>query len=158
MQFKSLHKYKPKWCPGTIQEVTGPVSYTVMLQDNKVVHRHVHQIRARHCDDSSGRNASQSPSNLNDASTGVPNIPAIVLEAGNTNDPSVTQPSCSAEPAEPETETETPLISETPSAPPTNVPSTRVTANPSASAATVVDSRPTREHRAPVWMNDYVKQ
>lgn len=36
----------PKWIPGTIESVTGPVSYKVMLRDGRVVRRHVDQILA----------------------------------------------------------------------------------------------------------------
>ena len=37
----------PKWLPGQIQEVRGPVTYTVLLQDGRVMKRHVDQIRSR---------------------------------------------------------------------------------------------------------------
>lgn len=37
----------PKWIPGSITKVTGPVSYKVMLGDGTVVRRHVDQILAR---------------------------------------------------------------------------------------------------------------
>ncbi len=38
----------PKWIPGIIESVTGPVSYKVMLGDGRVVRRHVDQIHTRH--------------------------------------------------------------------------------------------------------------
>nr|XP_033960387.1 uncharacterized protein K02A2.6-like [Pseudochaenichthys georgianus] len=40
--------FGPKWIPGIIESVTGPVSYTVMLGDGRVVRRHVDQIHAHH--------------------------------------------------------------------------------------------------------------
>ncbi|KAI7796507.1 hypothetical protein IRJ41_023564, partial [Triplophysa rosa] len=39
--------YGPKWIPGHIVTVTGPLSYKVMLGDGRVVQRHVDQIHAR---------------------------------------------------------------------------------------------------------------
>lgn len=38
----------PKWIPGLIESVTGPVSYKVMLGDGRVVRRHVDQIHMYH--------------------------------------------------------------------------------------------------------------
>ncbi|XP_042613167.1 uncharacterized protein K02A2.6-like [Cyprinus carpio] len=38
--------YGPKWIPGHIETVTGPLSYKVMLGDGRVVRRHVDQIHA----------------------------------------------------------------------------------------------------------------
>ena len=37
----------PKWLAGQIQEIRGPVSYSVTLQDGRVMKRHVDQIRSR---------------------------------------------------------------------------------------------------------------
>ena len=39
--------YGPKWIPGLIHETTGPVSYTVLLGDGKLVRRHVDQLFSR---------------------------------------------------------------------------------------------------------------
>ncbi len=39
--------YGPKWIPGHVATVTGPLSYKVMLGDGRVVRRHVDQIHAR---------------------------------------------------------------------------------------------------------------
>ena len=36
-----------KWLPGVVVEVTGPVSYKVCLNDNRIVRRHVDQMRSR---------------------------------------------------------------------------------------------------------------
>ncbi|XP_061564077.1 uncharacterized protein K02A2.6-like [Cololabis saira] len=41
------YSHGPKWVPGFIETVTGPVSYTVMLGDGRVVRRHVDQICSR---------------------------------------------------------------------------------------------------------------
>lgn len=38
----------PKWIPGIIESVTGPVSYKVVLGDGRVVRRHVDQIHTHH--------------------------------------------------------------------------------------------------------------
>ena len=35
------------WVPGTIEDITGPVSYRVRLNDDYVVRRHVDQLRGR---------------------------------------------------------------------------------------------------------------
>ena len=40
--------FGPKWIPGIIESVTGPVSYKVMLGDERIVRRHVDQIHAHH--------------------------------------------------------------------------------------------------------------
>ena len=37
---------KQKWIPGTIQKVTGPVSYVVLLSNGSTVRRHVDNIKA----------------------------------------------------------------------------------------------------------------
>ena len=38
---------KPKWIPGTVVKVTGPLSYMIKLQDGTTVHRHVDHVRKR---------------------------------------------------------------------------------------------------------------
>ena len=38
---------KPKWIPGTIVKVTGPLSYVIELRDGTTVRRHVDSIRKR---------------------------------------------------------------------------------------------------------------
>ena len=40
--------FGPKWIPGIIESVTGPVSYKVMLGDERIVRRHVDQILDHH--------------------------------------------------------------------------------------------------------------
>ena len=35
------------WLPVVVKELTGPVSYTVELEDDRVVHRHVDHVRGR---------------------------------------------------------------------------------------------------------------
>ena len=37
----------PKWVPATIEEVSGPVSYLVKLEDGRVVRRHLDHLRRR---------------------------------------------------------------------------------------------------------------
>ena len=37
----------PLWLPGVVKELMGPVSYTVELEDDRVVHRHVDHARGR---------------------------------------------------------------------------------------------------------------
>ena len=39
---------KSKWVSGAIQKSTGPVSYSVILSDGKIVRRHVDNIKARY--------------------------------------------------------------------------------------------------------------
>ena len=36
-----------KWVPGLIEECSGPLSYTVKLQDGKIIRRHVDHLRDR---------------------------------------------------------------------------------------------------------------
>ena len=38
---------KPKWIPGTVVQVTGPLSYRIKLQDGTIVRRHVDHVRKR---------------------------------------------------------------------------------------------------------------
>jgi hypothetical protein len=38
---------KPKWIPGTIVKVTGPLSYVIELQNGTTARRHVDSIRKR---------------------------------------------------------------------------------------------------------------
>ncbi|XP_058049786.1 uncharacterized protein K02A2.6-like [Ahaetulla prasina] len=38
----------PRWLPGQIEEVTGPRSYRVQLEDGRMWRRHVDQLRRRH--------------------------------------------------------------------------------------------------------------
>ena len=37
----------PMWLPVVVKELTGPVSYTVELEDDRVVHRYVDHVRGR---------------------------------------------------------------------------------------------------------------
>ena len=46
LNFSPQHP-QPKWLFGQIREILGPVSYTVELHDQRVVHRHVDHIRLR---------------------------------------------------------------------------------------------------------------
>ena len=61
--------FGPKWIPGIIESVTGPVSYKVMLGDGRIVRRHVDQIHAHHQRPGSGNEKQQTVStqpNTND--------------------------------------------------------------------------------------------
>jgi transcription initiation factor TFIID subunit TAF12 len=44
------------WLPGTIVEVRGPVSYTVSLEDGRLVRRHVDHLRSRELSDANPSN------------------------------------------------------------------------------------------------------
>ena len=37
----------PRWIPGTVVKVTGPLSYVIKLQNGKTVRRHVDSMRER---------------------------------------------------------------------------------------------------------------
>ena len=37
----------PKWIPGLVQEITGPMSYTVLVGDGRGVRRHIDQLFSR---------------------------------------------------------------------------------------------------------------
>lgn len=56
----------PKWVPGIVASVTGPVSYKVMLADGRVVRRHVDQIHSR----------TESPAEVSDDDMGSYPLPA----------------------------------------------------------------------------------
>ncbi len=43
--------YGPKWIPGFIAKVTGPLSYQVMLGDGKTVRSHMDQILSQELED-----------------------------------------------------------------------------------------------------------
>ncbi|KAK0146771.1 hypothetical protein N1851_013888 [Merluccius polli] len=79
----------PKWIPGFITKITGPVSYKVMLGDGSIVRRHVDQILARSEDKDLGepaimetRGPSESPaaamaaseSSIPEGNRGVPEV------------------------------------------------------------------------------------
>ena len=38
---------KPKWTPGIVVKVTGPLSYMIKLQDRMTIRRHVDHVRKR---------------------------------------------------------------------------------------------------------------
>ena len=38
---------KPKWLPGTVAKITGPLSYVIELRNGMTVRRHVDSIRKR---------------------------------------------------------------------------------------------------------------
>ena len=58
----SLHPNSSGLIPGTIQRVTGPVSYTVMLSNGSIVKRHVDNIKARHTKNTSEESINETPS------------------------------------------------------------------------------------------------
>ena len=41
------HDNTASWVPGTIEQQTGPVSYTVHLEGRAIVHRHIDQLQGR---------------------------------------------------------------------------------------------------------------
>ena len=59
----------PKWLVGTVGDVTGPVSYTVVLGDGRECRRHVDHVRARHANTRSA--VSTTRSNQVDVETAV---------------------------------------------------------------------------------------
>ena len=59
----------PKWLPGTIVKVTGPLSYHVELESGHTVHRHVGSIRVRHANTHQNRCDNVNPLYLPDTST-----------------------------------------------------------------------------------------
>ena len=44
---KNFTGRSPKWLPGSVEEVTGPLSYVIQLQDGTTRRRHVDNIRSR---------------------------------------------------------------------------------------------------------------
>ena len=49
---KNLPAGTPKWIPGVVEKVTGPLSYVVKLKDGRLVRRHVDHVRKREAADS----------------------------------------------------------------------------------------------------------
>lgn len=41
------YSYGPKWIPAVIQDISGPLSYTVVIGSGQTMKRHVDQVRAR---------------------------------------------------------------------------------------------------------------
>lgn len=69
----------PKWIPGIIESVTGPVSYKVMLGDGRVVRRHVDQIHVQHpTPDKSTERQQTDPTQLSQAET-ILDVEEVVL-------------------------------------------------------------------------------
>ena len=58
-----------KWLVGTVGYVTGPVSYTVVLEDDRECRRHIAHVRARHANTLSA--VTKIRSNQIDAETAV---------------------------------------------------------------------------------------
>ena len=44
---KNLPANTPRWIPGIVRKVTGPLSYVVELLDGRTVRRHVDHVRKR---------------------------------------------------------------------------------------------------------------
>ena len=44
---ENFTKKNPRWIPGIITEVTGPLSYEIRLQDGTKVKRHIDHVRKR---------------------------------------------------------------------------------------------------------------
>ncbi len=54
---KNIPGRQPKWIPGQVAEKTGPLSYRVLLDDDRVIRRHIDQIRPREIADSDAEQA-----------------------------------------------------------------------------------------------------
>ena len=70
----------PKWLPGTVTEVTGPLSYRVELESGISVRRHVDSVRKRVVivdSDSQSPSSSGDPLYLPDITPTVPPPPPI---------------------------------------------------------------------------------
>ena len=44
---ENFTSWKPKWIPGTIVKITGPLSYVIELQNGTTVGRHVDSVRKK---------------------------------------------------------------------------------------------------------------
>ena len=51
----------PRWIPGVIVSSTGPVSYTIKLEDGRVVRRHIDHVRDRSTPESSASPPTSDP-------------------------------------------------------------------------------------------------
>ncbi|XP_062297408.1 uncharacterized protein K02A2.6-like [Scomber scombrus] len=85
----------PKWIPGIIESVTGPVSYKVMLGDGRVVRRHVDQIHTRHqrpqeCNNNQQAAASQL-SQANEKNEAWLEAEQVVLRGDKLEEPAATE-------------------------------------------------------------------
>ena len=60
----------PKWLPATIEEITGPVSYLVRLEDQRLVRRHQDHLRKRKTDHNPEAKEGDKPEAPNEESDG----------------------------------------------------------------------------------------
>ncbi|XP_021364454.1 uncharacterized protein K02A2.6-like [Mizuhopecten yessoensis] len=125
----------PKWLEGTIELRSGPVSYTVHLQDGRVMKRHVDHIRIRYSPDST-----EVVDNYRGREMDDPRLPSV--SQSTSVSPSTVLP-ISENPAEqiPENQFQRSELSETVSESPAILPA-RI--------------RPERETKLPVKFKDYV--
>ena len=63
---KNFSNTGPKWLPGAVIEVTGPLSYQIQLQDETIVRRHVDSVRNRVHSSSVSTDDAGSPSHTSD--------------------------------------------------------------------------------------------
>ena len=59
-----------KWLPATIEEITGPVSYLVRLEDQRLVRRHQDHLRKRKTDHNPEAKEGDKPDAPNEESDG----------------------------------------------------------------------------------------
>lgn len=72
----------PKWIPGFITKITGPVSYKVMLGDGSIVRRHVDQILASYDDKDLGKPKFVDPLGLPESSAAASAAAASSIPEG----------------------------------------------------------------------------
>ena len=46
---RNFSSKEPKWIPAVIKQKIGPVSYTIILPDGRIIKRHVDHILSREC-------------------------------------------------------------------------------------------------------------
>ena len=56
-----MENITPKWIPGTIVKITGPLSYVTELQNGTTVRRHVDSIKKRVCSNATQDSEAEMP-------------------------------------------------------------------------------------------------
>ncbi|XP_042150746.1 uncharacterized protein K02A2.6-like [Ixodes scapularis] len=139
----------PKWLPGIITEITGPVSYKVRTIDGRFWKRHVDQIRRREW--STYLDEEEPTTELSPQQLSLPSEPSLRNESVEECPPSMSQADFPEE--------STPVA--TPPASPQRSPASpheprHQTVLPTSAPAQEPSNRPQRQRRRPDYLKDYV--
>jgi len=148
-----------KWNPGTVVEMTGPLSYTVRLGDGTLVRRHVDNIRRRDAEteqseESTGEAVPEAAEVDVEPATPPPALspdPPPPPNAPTTPDPAVTQTAPAAETVVVEPEAPPPTTTITQQVPGSTASSPEVDASQEPPPAPPPSRRSTRQRQSPQW-------